>query len=140
MQISDLPLEMVDLRDRTALLRKPFALLSENTLEFFKGALSRDRRSEAGHIVEVEEEAIHAARSANEWDETISEPGTPKQRSATLPTSNIPDEYSNVSPKSELPSVSNGDSLAWPTDTSLRSVVMVSERNWTLALRHVTST
>jgi len=131
-QISDLPLEVVDLREHTALLRKPFALLSEDSFEFFKGALSRDRRSEAGHIGEVEGEGVHAARMASEWDETISEPGTPKQRSATLPPSKIPPEYSNFSPKSRTLSVVN--------DTSLQSVVMVSERNWTLALRHVTPT
>ena len=143
MHISDLPLEMVDLREHTALLRNPFALLSEDTLEFFKGALSRDRHSEAGHIGEVEEEAVHASRTASEWDETISEPGTPKQRSATLPPSNTPAECSDVSPKSKLPSVTECNTLALqplPTDTSVQSVVTVSEPNWTLALRHVTPT
>jgi hypothetical protein len=125
------------LREHTALLRKPFALLSEDTLEFFKGSLSRYRHPEAGHIGE-EEEVAHAARTASERDETISEPGTPKQRPATLPFSKTPAECSNVSPESKLPSVSDGDDLALPTDTSLQSEV--SEPNWTLALPHVTST
>ena len=120
MQISDLPLEMVDLREHTALLPKPFALLSEDTIEFFKGALSRYRHPEAGHIGEVEEGVAHAARTASERNETISEPGTPKQRSATLPLSKTPAE-------SNLPFVSNGDGLALPTDASVQSVVMVSE-------------
>ena len=118
---------MVDLREHTALLPKPFALLSEDTLEFFKGALSRYRHPEVGHIGEVEEGVAHAARTASERNETISKPGTPKQRSATLPPSKTPAEYSNVSPKSNLPFVSNGDRLALPTDSSVQSVVMVSE-------------
>ena len=137
-QISDLPLEIVDLREDTALLRKPFALLSESTLEFFKGSLTRYGHSEAGHVGKEEDEVAHASRMAGERDETISEPGTPKQHTPTFPLSQTPAECSNVSPKSELLSVSNGDGLALPIDTSLQSEV--SEPNWTLALRHITST
>jgi len=123
-QTSDFPLEIVDLREDTALLRKRFTLLSEDTLEFFKGSLSRYHHSEAGHIGEEEEEVAHAARMASERDrrdETISEPGSPKQRPASLPPSKTPAERSNVSPMSKLPSVSDGDGLALPTDTSLQS-------------------
>jgi len=111
------------LREHTALLRKPFALLSEDTLEFHKGSLSRYRHSEAGHIGEEEEELTDVSRTASERDETISEPGTPKQRPASLALSKTPAECSNVSPKSELPSVSDGDGLALPTNTSLQSEV-----------------
>ena len=126
------------MREHTAFPRKPFALLSEDTLEFFKGSLSRYRHPEAGHIGEKEEEVAHAARTAGERDETISEPGSSKQRLATLLPSKIPAECSNASPKSKAPSVSDGDDLALPNDTSLQSEV--SELNWTLALRDVTST
>jgi hypothetical protein len=117
-QIGDLPLEIHDLREHTAQLRKPFALLSEGTLEFFKGSLSRYRHSDAGHIVEEEEEVTHAARSASARDETISEPGTPKQRPAALHPTKSPVQGRNVSHKSTLPSVNHNDGLALSTGTS----------------------
>jgi hypothetical protein len=132
------------LREDTALLRKPFSLLSEDTLEFYKGSLSRYRHSEADHIGEEEEELTDVSRTAGERDENISEPVTPKQHTAALPPSKAPAERSNVSPKSKTPSVSDGDGLALPTDTLLQ--LEVSEPNWmaggppTLALRHVAST
>ena len=136
-QTSDFPLEIVDLREDTALLRKPFALLSEDTLEFLKGSLSKYHHSEVGRVGK-EEEVAHAARTASERDETISEPGTPKRRTPTFPPSQAPTECDNVSPKSKLLSASDGDGLALPTDTSLQSEV--SEPSWALALRHITST
>jgi hypothetical protein len=119
------------LREDTALLRKPFSLLSEDTFEFYKGSLSRYRHSEAGHIGEEGEELTDVSRTAGERDENISEPGTPKQHTAALPPSKAPAERSNVSPKSKTPSVSDsdGDGLALPTDTPLQ--LEVSEPSWT---------
>jgi hypothetical protein len=106
------------LREHTALLRKPFALLSEDTLEHVKGTLSRYHHSDAGQIWEEGEEVSHTAGSASERNETISEPGTPKQRPAALYPTQIPAQRSNVSHKSALPSINRGDGLALPTDTS----------------------
>ena len=126
------------MREHTALLRKPFALLSEDTLEFFKGSLSRYRHSGASYIREEEEEVAHAARTADERDETISESGSPKQRPPTLPPSKPTSECGSVSPTSKLTSVSDGDAFSLPTHTSLQSEA--SELDWTLALRHLIST
>jgi phage tail tape-measure protein len=105
------------------LLRKPITLLSDDTLEFFKGSLSRYRHSEAGHIGEEEVEVAHDAWSASERDETISEPGTPKQRPAALHPTKTPAQRSNVSHRSTLPSVNHSDGLALPTGTSIQSEV-----------------
>jgi hypothetical protein len=127
------------LREHTALIRKPFALLSEDTLEFFKGSLSRYRHSDVGHIEEEEEEVADGAESASD-DETISEPGTPQQRRAALHLTETPAQRSNVSSRSMVPSANRSDGLALPslpTDSSIQSEV--SECNRTVLLRNVTS-
>jgi len=110
------------LRELPASVRKSFTLLSENSLEFFKGSLTGYRHSEAGHIEEEEEAVTHTAWTASEHDETTSEPGTSKQRPETLP-SKVPGQRSNVSHRFKLPSVNDNDGLALPIDASLQSEV-----------------
>ena len=125
------------MREHTALLRKPFALLSEDTLEFFRGSLSRYRHSEAGHIGEEEEEVAHAARMVSQRDETIFEPGTPSQPPVALHPTKIAAQRSNVLHESTLPSVNRSDGFALPADTSMQS--KVSEPNRIVPLGNVTS-
>ena len=115
------------MREDTALLHKPFALLSEDTLEFFKGSLSRFRHSEAGHIGGEEGEVAHASKMASERNDTISEPGTPKQRPSTLPSSKTSAECGNVSHTSDPRSISDGDGLVFPTDTFVQSEVSCTQ-------------
>ncbi len=115
-----------------------FAILSDDTLEFFKGFLSRNRYSEADYNGEEEEEVVaHAAKRARERDEAISEPETHKQRPATLPPSKTLAQRSNVSHKSKLLSVNHRDDLAFLTDTSQESGV--SKPNLALTHRNNTS-
>jgi len=125
------------LREYTGLSRRPFALLSDDTLEFSKGSLSRYRHSEAGHNGEEEDEAVaDAARRARERDEPISKPETPEQRPATLPPSKTSAQRSNGSHKSKPPSVNHRDNLALPTDISIQSGVSKLIELWHFEMAH----
>jgi len=120
------------LREHTALSRRPFALLSDDTLEFFKGSLSRNRHFKVDHNGEEEGVVAHAARRAHERDKPISELETPKHRPATLPPSKTPAQRSNVS---KPPSVNHRDGLALPT--SLQSGVSNPTELWHIEMPHL---
>jgi hypothetical protein len=90
----------------------------------------------AGHIGEEEEEVAHAAWTTSERDETTSEPGTSRQRPATLP-SKVPAQRSNVSHRFKLPSVNDNDGLALPTDASLQSQVSEPTEPLHLEMSHL---
>ena len=131
-QISDLPLEIVDLREHavpgstdgegliaSSSRRGAVALLSE-----VKRPLSKYRHFGIGHDGEDEEEMVaHPARTTRGHNDPISEPKTPKQHSPTLPPSRTPAQRSNMSHRFKLPSVNEIDGLALPTDASLQSEV-----------------
>jgi len=126
-QISDLPLEVVDLREHivsrstdgdgsvaSSSRHGAVALLSEDPLEAFiyRRSLSRYRHSETGHDGEGGEEVVARTTRLGGHDERIAEPATPKQQTPTLPPSRIPAQHSNVSHKFKLPSVNENDGLA----------------------------